>query len=102
MDLATLFSIATVAAKYGPEALSLFQLGEKYEPLAQEVIAAVTPVITHQMQSGALADLASDTVAQVNRILQALDHPQLAPDQKSAVSAAEQEWMDRASRSDGE
>lgn len=101
MDLATLFSVATVAAKYGPEALSLFQLGEKYEPLAQDLIAAVTPVIAREMQSGALSSLANDTVAQVNRILAALDHPQLAADQKSAVSAAEQQWMDRASQSDG-
>lgn len=100
MDLATLFSIATVAAKYGPEAASLFQLGEKFEPLAQQMITAVTPVIEREMQSGALKILANDTVAQVNHILQAVGHPQLAADQKSAVSAAEQEWMDRASRSD--
>jgi hypothetical protein len=63
MDLATLISLATVAAKYGPEAVSLFQLGETYAPLAHELIAAVTPVIEKQMQSGALASLASDTVA---------------------------------------
>ena len=100
MDIATLFSIATIAAKYGPEAVSLFQLGEKYEPLVQDLIAAVTPVIQRQMQSGALSSLASDTVAQVNHLLAAVDHPQLASEQKSAVFAAEQDWMDRASRSD--
>jgi len=101
MDIATLFSIATMAAKYGPEAVSLFQLGAKFEPLAQELIAAVTPVIEKQMQSGALTTLANDTVAQINHILQAVGHPQLAADEKSAVSAAEQEWMDRASQSGG-
>ena len=100
MDIATLFSIATIAAKYGPEAVSLFQLGEKYEPLVQDLIAAVTPVIQRQMQSGALSSLASDTVAQVNHLLTAVDHPQLASEQKSAVFAAEQDWMDRESRSD--
>jgi hypothetical protein len=101
MDLATLLSIATFAAKYGPEAVSLFQLGEKYAPLAEELVAAVTPVIEREMQSGALTTLATDTVAEVNRILQALGHPQLAPGQTSAVSAAEQQWMDRASQSGG-
>lgn len=96
MDFTTLFTIASLAVKYGPTALSL---AEKFGPLAVKLVNATVPVVRDELKAGTLQSAGTDAKTVITAILDNLGHVMTKRDHAvvdGMISEAEHRFARRA------